>query len=155
MRNGERERLAANLLRQCRRIVARRRVEHERELLAAVARAEVEWPFRRARDDRGHAANAGVAGLVAVEVVERLEVIDVDEDDLQRFLFSLCLQPKPIREAVEHAPVVEAASSPSRSAMSLSRRFSMKLARKRRSMRTAESTDISAVANTTQDAKIN
>ena len=58
-----------------------------------------------------HLLDAIVAGLMAVEVVEALEVIDVDENDLDRLRVALRLLPEPPRQRVEHAPVVEAAQA--------------------------------------------
>ncbi len=51
------------------------------ELLASVARHEVGRPVERLVHGLGHAHEALVAGLVAVGVVEALEVVDVAEDE--------------------------------------------------------------------------
>ena len=48
---------------------------------------------------------------MTVQVVVCLEVIDIDENDLQRFVVALRLQPQPIGQVVEHPPVVQAAQA--------------------------------------------
>src|SRR6185369_16308755 len=70
--------VAPQLLGERARVEARRGIQNEGELLAAVARTKVERPPRRVADCACYAANAVVSGLMTVEVVEALEVVDVD-----------------------------------------------------------------------------
>jgi hypothetical protein len=57
--------------------------EHGAELLAADAEHAVA-PAHALAQALGHAAQRLVAGLMAVQVVDLLEVVDVDEDDAER-----------------------------------------------------------------------
>ena len=61
------------------RLLAPRVEQEDRKLLAAVARGEVERPARETRKRARNGFHRCVAGLVAVAVVEGLEVIDVGE----------------------------------------------------------------------------
>ena len=64
-------------------VIERRLRQHEHELLAPVATHEVGAPDVLPKDVR-HAAQHAVAHLVAVRVVDGLEVIEVNEGDGQR-----------------------------------------------------------------------
>src|SRR5690606_26530977 len=94
--------LAADLLEDAARAVGGS-VQHEHELLAAVARAEVErtpgGTVHRARD----AADAVVARLMAVKVVVNFEAVDVDEHDLKQPSVAARLLPQLLGETVELA----------------------------------------------------
>src|SRR5687768_17819442 len=61
----------------------RRLRQHDRELLAAVARGEVGGAIDGPRDDVADAAQALVPDDVAIAVVEELEMVDVEEDQRQ------------------------------------------------------------------------
>ena len=83
----DRERLAlderAQLLGQDRALLDVGLGEDQHEFLAAVAADDVARP-QVAGEDLGDAAQDDVAALVAVGVVDHLEVVDVDEGDPQR-----------------------------------------------------------------------
>src|SRR5262249_20614572 len=98
VRDAERHDFAAERLRERGWVDARGRIQDEREFLAAVTGTEVERTPRRARDHVRYSAYAVVAGLVAVEVVEAFEVVDVDKNDLQRLFLALRLLPEPARQ---------------------------------------------------------
>src|SRR5688572_25130436 len=107
MRNRELEDVAANLLRNTARIFVGRAVEDEHELLAAVARREIERPLRTARDALRDALERVVAGLMAVKVVVDLEEIDVDENDRDTGALAPRLPPEALDVIVEDAAVIE------------------------------------------------
>src|SRR5690606_20715617 len=73
VRNLERLHVAPDLLRQGARVIARRPVQQQHELLSAVTRREVERALRAARDRLRDALQRVIARLVAVEVVVNLE----------------------------------------------------------------------------------
>src|SRR4051812_8481764 len=85
--DGERQLLAQALERGDGR-VARAVGEHEEELLAAVAGGDVTGAQRRLQR-RGEQAQGAVAGVVAVGVVEQLEVVEVAQRDREGALLAL------------------------------------------------------------------
>jgi hypothetical protein len=70
---------AADLLGDGAGIVAAYLGQDQRKFLAAIAAGEVERALSVAADDARDRAKTLVAGLVAVLVIEQLEMIDVDE----------------------------------------------------------------------------
>ncbi len=63
--------------------LARRRVRHEnREFLAAIAADDVVFPERPGTQS-GNGFQYGVAGIVAILVVDQLEVVDIENGDGQ------------------------------------------------------------------------
>src|SRR5688500_16625847 len=108
MRDGELENVATNLFRNAARVLFGRAVQHEHELLAAVARREIERPLRAARDALRDPLQTIVAGLVAVEVVVDLEEVYVDENECDAVVLAARLPPETLDVVVEDATVVEA-----------------------------------------------
>ncbi len=83
-------------------------VEQHGKFFTAVAGREVEGPARRHRQHARHLRETRIAGLVAAAIVERLEVIEVDEQQRERHALAHGLLPQPLHVVVEHAPVVDA-----------------------------------------------
>jgi hypothetical protein len=77
------------------------------ELLATPAADEIAPPCD-ALDGRGDPLEDEVAGLVAVGVVDVLEVIDVQEEDRQSMTVPLRAMDLPVHRVAERAPVPEA-----------------------------------------------
>ncbi len=86
---GDAQRLAhdqvAQLLGDADGVLRGRLRQDEHELLAAVASEGVTGPHGAA-DEARHLAQHGVAGVVPVDVVDRLEAVDVDERDAERLV---------------------------------------------------------------------
>src|SRR4029453_6480963 len=72
--------------------------KHDDELVAGVARAHVVWPDRRAQH-LGDLAQRAVADVMAVGIVDRLELVDVhhDERDLASEPFGTRKLPREMR----------------------------------------------------------
>ncbi len=70
-------------------------IQHDRELLAAVARHEVERPARALAERHGNGAQTLVARLVAIMIVVVLEAIDIREQHRNALLLAHRLLPGP------------------------------------------------------------
>ena len=79
--------------------------QQDGELLAAVAGDEVVPPQFAPRQTCGDRLEAGIAGRVAVAVVEPLEVIDVDHQEGERLAGLRAGTPLGTQSRVERAPV--------------------------------------------------
>src|SRR5256714_12153432 len=77
------------------------------ELLAAVARRQVDLPGARI-ENRADAPEDGVAGLVAVSVVDALEIVEIDQQRRQRVAHPLGAPPFERELVVEGASVGQA-----------------------------------------------
>lgn len=77
----------------------------DRELVATVARGEIARPARRLADDRSRLPEALVPGLVAIGIVELLEVIDIEHQQRQRRARADGAVPLAAQRGVEGAPV--------------------------------------------------
>ena len=98
----------AQLLRQHLRLHRAGAGQHRDEFLAAIAPEQVLRPQRAAQRVRDH-AQAMVAAGVAVEVVDLLEVIDVDEQQRQRRRMPLAVGLEGARDPLVDAAAVEGA----------------------------------------------
>ena len=78
--------------------------EDQRELLAAVAAGEVDLADA-AEQDLADRAQDRVAGLVAMGVVDLLEVVEVEEDERERVADAVGAPPLEHELLVERAPV--------------------------------------------------
>lgn len=82
--------------------------QDQRKFLAAIAAGEIERTPGMPADDGGDRPQAFVAALMAVPVVEQLEMIDVDEQQRHRLLRPLGAVPFAHQHLVEGAPVRQA-----------------------------------------------
>ena len=82
-------------------------VKHQRELLAAIARGEVERTARKAVESDRHRAQCLIACLVSIAIVERFEAIDVEQQQRKRRALAHRLVPQLLDALIEHAPVVD------------------------------------------------
>ena len=82
--------------------------EDDDELLAAVARGQVERPAREAREHARNRLHRLVSGLVSVAIVVGLEVIDVRQQERDRLAIAGALCPGALQVLVETPPVVDA-----------------------------------------------
>ena len=107
MLNGQLDYFLAQFLRQGSSVVPGWPVQDQHELLATVAGAEVERALGGVRYRQRDAPQAIVAGLMTMQIVVDLEVIDIDQNDLDRYLFPSRLTPDALDVVVEYPPVIE------------------------------------------------
>ena len=107
MRQRQRLNVAANALRHLRRREHVRARQEQRELLAAVARRAIHRAARGSVEHPRHLAQRLVALLVAIGVVERLEVIHVEHQEGERRALVLGVLPFHAQDLIEVAAVVE------------------------------------------------
>ena len=81
----------------------------QRELFAAIAGDQYRLFQRHQRQRLADRTQAGIAGDMAIAVVEQLEVIDINHHQRQRRAFLAGALPFAIQFAVEAAPVGEPA----------------------------------------------
>lgn len=91
----------ANLLGDRRRLVCRDLIEDHRQLLAAVAGCDVEWPARETLHQLRHLRQTGVTSLMAVGVVVVLEIVDIDHQNGHRAAITQTLLPDAQQVIVE------------------------------------------------------
>ena len=76
-------------------VFAARLVQHDCELLAAVARNEVQRPPRALAQGHRNGAQAFISGLMPITIVVVLEAIDVRQQHCDALLFAHRLLPDP------------------------------------------------------------
>ena len=81
--------------------------EDQRELLAAVSTGEVDLAHA-AEQELPDGAQDRVAGLVAMGVVDLLEVVEVEEDERERVADAVGATPLQHELLIERAPVCQA-----------------------------------------------
>src|SRR5215471_17736510 len=79
--------------------------QHDDKFLAPIASGEIRGPLQRRLDRTRYRAQAIVASLVAVDVIENLKPVDVQKDEAEHRVLSRSPAPLAIEDLVKCAPI--------------------------------------------------